>query len=86
MEPVGLQLSATDADGGTLTYSVSGLPSGASVNASTGLLTWQPALTDVGAHTATFRVPDGSNTAGMDAVMTVVMPALPANAVQDRVG
>jgi hypothetical protein len=78
-EPVRLQLSATDADGGTLTYSVSGLPGNASVNASTGLLSWQPALTDTGARTAIFTVSDGGSQASMHVTMTVVMPALPAD-------
>jgi len=78
-EPVRLQLAATDADGGTLTYSVSGLPGNASVNASTGLLTWQPALTDTGTRTATFTVSDGSNQTFIHVIVTVVMPALPAD-------
>jgi hypothetical protein len=78
-EPVRLQLAATDADGGTLTYSVSGLPGNASVNASTGLLSWQPAVTDTGARTATFTVSDGSSQTSMHVAFSVVRPALPAN-------
>jgi PKD repeat protein len=35
-------LSATDADGDTLTYSATGLPTGAPLNSSTGAFRWTP--------------------------------------------
>lgn len=78
-EPIRIQLAATDADGGTLTYSATGMPSGASIGSSTGVFTWQPTLADTGAHPVTFRVSDGANQTAMPVTMTVVMPSLPAD-------
>ena len=56
---VSLTLSATDADGDTLSYSASGLPSGLSLNASTGVISG--AVNSAGSYnvTATARDPDG---------------------------
>jgi hypothetical protein len=50
---------ATDPDGDTLTYSVTGLPTGAVLDTQTGKLTWTPKAADVKAHTATFTASDG---------------------------
>ncbi len=53
-------VSATDADGDSLTYSASGLPAGASVNSSTGAFSWTPAFNQSGSYSVTFTVSDGS--------------------------
>lgn len=46
-----------DADGDTLTWSVQGLPQGASFNTATGALSWTPAAT--GTHDVVITVSDG---------------------------
>ena len=55
-----LQLSATDPDGGPLTYSVTPLPAGATINASTGLFSWNLSTnrTYASSYAVTFRVTD----------------------------
>jgi hypothetical protein len=60
-ELVSFTLSASDpADlpPNLLTFSASGLPAGADLNAVTGLFTWTPALSQNGDHTITFIVTD----------------------------
>ncbi|KPK96505.1 MAG: hypothetical protein AMJ95_13870, partial [Omnitrophica WOR_2 bacterium SM23_72] len=53
-------ISATDADGDTLTYSANNLPSGASFNTSTRTFTWTPSYTQAGTYNnVTFSVNDG---------------------------
>jgi hypothetical protein len=52
-----LTISATDADGDALTYSASGLPSGASFSGDT--LTWTPTEAQAGNHQVAFTVTDG---------------------------
>jgi len=52
-------VGATDADGDTLTYSASGLPTGASFTPATRVFTWTPTNTQSGTHWVTFGVTDG---------------------------
>jgi hypothetical protein len=53
-------ISATDADGDTLTYSASNLPSGANFNTSTRTFSWTPSYTQAGTYTSVhFQVSDG---------------------------
>jgi len=64
-DSVSLQVSATDSTGGTLSYSASGLPSGLSINSSTGLISGTvgsgaPASSP---YTTTVTVGDGSHSA-----------------------
>ncbi|QDT46981.1 tRNA(Glu)-specific nuclease WapA precursor [Symmachiella dynata] len=42
---------AADADGDALTYSISGEPTGMTIDADTGRIEWQTAIGDIGAHT-----------------------------------
>ncbi|MFJ5767283.1 S-layer homology domain-containing protein, partial [Lysinibacillus sp. NPDC093210] len=52
--------SATDADGNTLTYSLVNAPTGASINATTGVFTWTPTKAQgPGSYTFIVRVSDG---------------------------
>jgi hypothetical protein len=54
-----IQLQASDPDSGSLTYHVSPLPLGASLNSGTGLFTWTPTFTQGGDHSIRFSVSDG---------------------------
>ena len=53
-------LSATDADGDTLTYTANNLPTGAGLNASSGVFSWTPEFNQSQVYTVTFSVSDGS--------------------------
>jgi large repetitive protein len=55
-----LAISATDPDGDALTYSASGLPTGLSINAATGLIGGRLDLVSAGIHTVTITVSDGT--------------------------
>jgi hypothetical protein len=66
---VSLQLSASDADGDTLTFSATGLPANLTLNASTGLITGIP--TSPGVHPVTVTVSDGSLAASQSFTWTV---------------
>ena len=56
-------VSATDEDGDTLTYSASGLPTGATFDAGTRTFSWTPGYDDAGAYTGVvFYVTDGEET------------------------
>ncbi len=61
-QPYELRLAATDPDGDTLSYGHDGaLPSGASLDAASGLFTWRPGTDAVGAPVRmTFTVSDGT--------------------------
>jgi len=74
LEPVGnlsaqegvaftLQLVGHDLDGDPLTYSATNLPAGASLDPTSGLLTWTPNLYQAGAYKVAFSVTDGNRTA-----------------------
>ncbi len=56
-------IAATDVDSPTLTYGVSGLPAGASIDAQSGVFTWTPGFDDAGAHAMTLFADDGAATA-----------------------
>ena len=53
-------IEATDADGDTLTYSLTTKPSGMTINLSTGLISWTP--TSTGAYDVSVQVSDGDQT------------------------
>jgi len=69
-----LQLSATDADNDTLTYSATPLPPGATFNASTGKLTWSLSGTATYApsYTVTFRVADPGGLSDSETIIIYV--------------
>jgi hypothetical protein len=52
-------VSATDADGDTLTYSGTSLPQGATFNAASRTFSWTPARGQAGTYTVGFEVTDG---------------------------
>ncbi|WP_321390426.1 putative Ig domain-containing protein [uncultured Desulfuromusa sp.] len=55
-------LSATDADGDPLTYSVSNLPDGSGFDEATGVFSWTPTFDQSQVYAVTFSVSDGSDT------------------------
>jgi len=64
--------SATDADGNTLSYSLSGAPAGASINSSTGVFTWTPTEAQgPGVYPFSVVVSDGSLTDSESITVTV---------------
>jgi len=82
--------SATDSDlpANTLTYSLLNPPSGAAINASTGVFTWTPSEAQgPGTYNLTVRVSDGTATQDRPVSVTVgevnVAPALAAIAAQN---
>jgi PKD repeat protein len=62
-------LSATDPDGGVITYSAATLPSGATFSGQT--FTWTPSYTQAGSYPVTFTVSDGSLTDSEQITITV---------------
>jgi|GEM_PF-1705870 len=52
-------LTSSDADGDMPTYSATGLPPGATLDPSTGVFSWTPALGAAASYTVTFTVDDG---------------------------
>lgn len=52
------RVTATDANGGTLTYSLTQAPTGMTINASTGQIAWTPTAAQVGNRSVTARVTD----------------------------
>jgi uncharacterized protein YkwD/PKD repeat protein len=69
--PLSFTISASDPDGDSLTYSASGLPSGANFNPSTRSFSWTPSVTQAGTYQVTFRVSDGSLTDSETVTITV---------------
>jgi hypothetical protein len=69
-QSVSVQITASDPENDVLTYSASGLPSGLSINSSTGRITGAP--TTVGTRTVAVTVSDGLATASTSFAFTVL--------------
>jgi subtilisin family serine protease len=80
---ISFTISATDEDGDTLTYSASGLPSGALFNAATKTFTWTPTYSQSGTYPVTFRVEDGHGGSNAETMIITVIDAAPIFTVAD---
>jgi hypothetical protein len=67
--------SASDPDGNSLAFSVTGKPAWLSFNTTTGALSGTPAATDVGQSTIAITASDGSLQSSLTFAVTVVAPA-----------
>ncbi len=76
-ETANLSFSANDPDNDQLRFESDNLPSGASLDATTGNFSWTPGEGDVGSHTITVRVSDGNATDQTSATITVTQPPQP---------
>jgi hypothetical protein len=71
-------VAALDPDEDTLTYSLVAAPAGMTINASTGVVSWSPAATDVGQHQVTVRVEDGRGGRDTQSFMLDAVATYPA--------
>ncbi|WP_372895479.1 putative Ig domain-containing protein, partial [Stieleria sp.] len=62
-------IDATDLDADTLTFSANGLPTGATLDPSSGRLTWTPGAGQVGDYVVTYLVSDGRTSASRAAIL-----------------
>lgn len=65
-------LSASDPDGDTLTYTATGLPTGAALDPTAGVFAWTPAAGQAGTYPVTFTASDGLLSASASTTITVV--------------
>lgn len=68
-------VSATDANGDTVGYSASSLPSGATLDPVTGIFDWTPSSTQVGSYTVAFTANDGNGGSDSEAAQITVASA-----------
>jgi hypothetical protein len=79
---VSLNISASDAEGNTLTYTAGGLPPGLGISASTGVISGTVAQGSAGAYNASVYVNDGALTTTVSFTWTVSSPPPPNTAPQ----
>jgi hypothetical protein len=70
--PVTRSLAATDSAGDVIAYASDGLPRGATLDRSSGALTWSPATADVGAHRFLVTADDGAVDSVLEVTVEVV--------------
>ena len=70
-------VGSSDPDGDILTYTSSNLPSGASLDSSTGVFDWTPSLSQAGSYEITINTSDGSTTTSDSFTITVNDNAAP---------
>ncbi len=77
-QPFSLQLTGADADlATTLSYSASGLPAGATLDAGSGRLLWTPGPSQTGDFPVQFAVSDGELTITRPSLLRVTLAAVP---------
>ncbi|WP_165228130.1 putative Ig domain-containing protein [Aquisphaera insulae] len=69
------QVVAIDADGDPLSYALTTFPSGMTIDATTGLITWTPVASQLGAQAVAVRVEDGRGGVGTQAFIVEARPA-----------
>mgnify|MGYP001576242786 CR=1 FL=1 len=78
LSPFSFDADATDADGDTLSFSLSGYPAGSSINSSTGVFSWTPSEAQgPGSYTFDVIVSDGSLSDGQSVTINVTEVADP---------
>lgn len=70
-------VNASDADGDTLTYSLLTSPTGIAINATTGVITWQPSIANLGTVPVSVQVSDGRGGSAVQDFVVSVTPAPP---------
>ncbi len=75
-DPVSLPIVASDADGDTLTYSASGLPSGLGIDAASGVISGTLAPGSAGSGPVTVTVSDGTGSTPVQFTWQVTAPSL----------
>jgi uncharacterized membrane protein len=73
-----ITVSASDANGDSLTYSASNLPKGAIFDSKSGLFSWTPAAGQEGTYSVTFEVSDGKLKDSATASISVVKQESPS--------
>src|SRR5262249_18263193 len=83
-QPLHFRLSAGDPDAGTtLTYAASGLPAGATFDATTGALPWTPGPGQAGDYVVVFSVSDGEQTISQPSLIrAAIAPQGPQVAIE----
>jgi uncharacterized protein YkwD len=74
--PLSFTVSGSDPDGDGLTYTASGVPSGAAFSSTSRTFSWTPSSTQSGTYQVTFRVSDGSLTDSETVAITVTDTAV----------
>jgi len=82
-DTVSYATTASDPDGDTLSFTVTGLPAGISINPTTGALTGTLGYNTAGTYTPTITVSDGSRTASHTFTWIVTNTNRPPDAVDD---
>ena len=77
--PYSYDANATDADGDTLSFSLTAAPSGMSINATSGVVSWSPTTGQIGSHPVAIQVSDG-NGGTANQSFSIVVTAQPNNA------
>jgi len=67
-----LDLSGSDPDGEQLTFSASGLPTGATLNSATGTFSWTPTFDQAGSYTLTLTVTDPTSRSASETITITV--------------
>lgn len=68
------RLTILEGSNPSVTYSISGLPAGASFDAETAMFTWRPGFTSAGTYAVTFTATDNGNGTGVSQVTTQTIP------------
>ncbi len=71
-------VDALDADNDSLTYSLTTFPAGMTIDGMTGLISWNPTLSDVGNHVVTVRVSENRGGIGEQSFFLSVQGQAPA--------